>query len=354
MQTTVKRLDLLEALGRVQPGLSKRAFIEQSSCYVFKDGWVICFNDEICCRTKSGLSDDFTGAVHAKPLTDVLNNMSAEEIIVKPTEKKLVLKHGKATIELRMEQEIVLPVDEVSIPAKDDWRMIPENFIEAIKLVSEAAATTDEEFLPQCVHVHTDWIEASDRRQMHRYTLDTGATEPFLVRAKSIAPMVKLDVVKMAETREWAHFRNKTLVYSCRRHLEEYFNLTKTFELAKGTPAILPSGGEEAAKIAGTFAEGKDNDKVTVTLSEGQMLVVGEGPFGKATIPLAMNYKGAEATFRTLPAMLVNLIKSYKDVELAPGKMIVRGENWTYVVGLGKKTGEADAPKPEETTDGEE
>ena len=46
----VSREKLMQALEAVSPGLANRELIEQSSCFVFKSGMVMTFNDEVAGR----------------------------------------------------------------------------------------------------------------------------------------------------------------------------------------------------------------------------------------------------------------------------------------------------------------
>jgi hypothetical protein len=66
----VNREVLLQQLESVQAGLSSREIIEQSSCFVFKDGNVVTFNDEVSCSRPCELGS-FTGAVQAAPLLSI-------------------------------------------------------------------------------------------------------------------------------------------------------------------------------------------------------------------------------------------------------------------------------------------
>lgn len=340
MAVRINRVDFLQSLGRVEPGLSTRDFIEQSSCYVFSDGWIASFNDEICCRSKSGLPADFVGAVHAKPLKCVLEAITADEITVDFSGKEFLIKAGSERAGIRMEREIVLPVDEVTVP--EQWLTLPPDFASAIDKVVDAAGTNDEEFLSVCVHIHPDYVEATDRSQMCRYTLETGVDKSFLVRAKSVAHITKLDVTKIGQTDQWVHFRNRTLVFSCRRELMDYFDLSEIFDFS-GTATKLPRGGERASELAGSFCEGKDNDKVIVKLTNGNMNVRGEGSFGWGEKNMPMEYEGDDLAFRLSPSMLVKLVKENTDCELDGCKLCVRGDKWIYITTLGKIKATSDA-----------
>lgn len=340
------RQELLNTLARVAPGLSSSDFIEQSTCYAFDSGWVCTFNDEICCRTKTGLPDDVRGAVRAKQLVAVLENMDDDHVDVSADGKEFKIRGNRKRAGVRMEAEIVLPFDQVESP--DSWEPLDNDFPAAVKQVVGAAGTNDEEFLTVCVHVHPDFLEASDRKQLCRFTLPTGVTRPFLVRAASLRPTADLGLTKIGETDNWVHFRNKLLVYSCRRHLEDYPDLGALLKF-RGTPVVLPQGAPAAAKLGGVFtADDKENDKVTVSMAADKMTVRGDGRFGWAEADLEMAYKGAPVTFRVAPAMLVKLVAENKECEIGPDKLTVVGEKWRYLTVLGKPVVEtSDTPADE-------
>ena len=66
----------MHKLEAVSPGLATREAIEQSSCFVFKDGRVMTFNDEVACSIDCELG--FDGAVAAKPLRSAVWALEAE------------------------------------------------------------------------------------------------------------------------------------------------------------------------------------------------------------------------------------------------------------------------------------
>ncbi len=123
----------------------------------------------------------------------------------------------------------------------------PKLFSESIKQVVEAAGTDDEEFLTVCVHVHPDFLEATDRRQGCRFHIPTGVSRSFLVRASSLRHVAALEPTDVGETDQWVHFKNSSMSMSVRRHLEAYptEHMDKIFAF-KGTKIKLPQGVAEA------------------------------------------------------------------------------------------------------------
>ncbi len=335
MGIKISRQAFLETLGRVQPGIRTRATVEQSDSIVFRDAWMYTFSDEICCRAPSGLLESLEGAVKAKPLIDWVENIPDDEIEVWTEDALFRLRAGRKKAGIRMEAEIVLPIDEVSLP--DHWTPLPEDFSRAVEQVKGAAGGANDEFMTQCVHIHPDYLEACDRRQATRYELPTGVSRSFLVRAESIGHVIPLGLTKIGETDDWCHFRNKQLIFSCRRHIEDYptENITRLLSY-RGAPATLPRGAEVAAKLAGIFTrDDKDNDKVTVNLTEGKMTVRGDGTFGWASEEVDMSYKGEPCSFCISPQLLVQIVKNANECEIGDHKLCVRGERWCWLSVLG-------------------
>ncbi len=332
----IPRVSLLEVLGRVSYGLSPKDTIEQSSCFVFDEGWVITYNDEITCRTQTTFPDTIHGAVDAVPLIRVLENLTDDEIGIETTAKEFQIHGNRSQSAIRLRTEIVLPVDQVESPKK--WAPLPEDFGKAVEQVVGVTGRNEELFITVCVHLTPKWLEACDGTQAVRYELPLDIERNFLVRAKSLSPVGKLGVTKIGETEQWVHFRNKMLVYSCRRHLDKYpsESLSKMMNF-QGEKMTLPQGAKEAAQLTGVFSgEDKSNDRIRVTLEEGRMVVRGEGNQGWAQRSLEMVYHGDPIQFWISPQMLTNLVKSYTDCEIVPGRLMVKGERWTFITLLGK------------------
>lgn len=348
MSHRINRERFLEVLGKVRAGVSTRDHIEQSTCVVFSGGWVSTYNDEICCRAAAGFPEEFEGAVRAVPLLGVLENMADEDVEVRFLEKEVRVRGARREASVRLERSILLPLEEIESP--ESWTPLPEGFPEAVKRVCETAGTDDDEFVTICVHVHPDYLESCDRKQATRFVMRTGIQSPCLVRAKSLRHVADLGLVKVGVSDGWIHFRNKGLIFSCRRHLDEYptENVTKVMSF-RGSKATLPESIPEAVRLAVVFSgEDKTNDKVLVRISEGRMEIRGEGAFGWSKADLEMSYRGDPLTFRIVPDTLIFLAENHRDCEITPGRLRIAGESWTYVTVLGREeASEAPPPEPE-------
>ena len=343
----IVRTELLQVLGRVAAGLSKAGYLEQSNCFVFRDGQCLTFNDDVCCRTRSGLPDDLEGAVLAAPLVKALEMLTDDEIDVAAAGTHLVFGTGRKKIKVVMADRVLLPVDDIDPP--DEWHTLPEEFDHAVDHAAQAAGSNDDEFITTCLHFSPEFVEACDRTQLIRYHLDLKSlTGDTLVKAKHVKPVARLGMRRWGETPQWLHFRNKTVTYSVRRHVMEYPELGEIAR-SRGTSGTLPRGAAEAAHLAAVFS-GDDtaNDLVTVELKPGLMVVSGRGDNGEASADLETDYTGPPVAFLINPKTLVRIVEKHHDVEFSDSKLIVRGERWSYVAMLTDP--EAPATVPVEDT----
>lgn len=331
MNARVKRADLLQALNWVEPGLSPRDFIAQGTSYAFNNGWVATYNDEICCRAKSELPADFMAAIRAKPLKAMLESMSDEEIELKSDGKVLKVSGNRKWGKVRMEKDIILPLDQVAPPAPSSWRPLPEGFNDAVEMTAETAGSNAAEFLSVVVHMQPDFMESCDRRQASRYYLELPLEMPILVRAASLAKVRPMGADRVAETDNWIHFRNNKAILSCRRHIDKYPEIGHMIEF-QGTPAVLPKGAIEASKLGAVFTIDGEQDKVLVMLSDGKMVVQGEGAYGECEAELETSYRGADVKFHVAPQLLASMITKHNECVVGDGKIGVFGENWAYTI----------------------
>ena len=287
----IEREALLQQLESVQAGLSSREVMEQSSCFVFQNGTVQTYNDEIACKQDCVL--EMTGAVQAEPLLGILRKMTEGTILISSTEEELVIEGKGRKAGIRMEQEILLAVD---------------------------------------------GIEPSDNFQVSRYTLETSLEESTLVRRDSIKHIIELGMTQFCETESWIHFRNPAnLVLSCRRYADEandFPDLSPILDF-KGEPTSLPTGLGEAVEKAEVFSsESTDENQILISLKAGKLRIRGEGNFGWFTEIKKLKYKGDGLSFRISPKLLSDLVERHNECEITSDRLKVEGGNFVYVTSL--------------------
>lgn len=346
MATKVNREEFLSKLQSVAPGLAVRENIEQSTCFVFTEGFVFTFNDVVSCRIPLPLGDDFAGAVAAKPLLTLLEKLPDDELTISIADKELSIVGSLREAGIRIEQEIILDPSLVDQP--EEWVNLPDEFCDAVTMVSTCAANDDSAFIRMCVHFHEKYLEACDNFQACRFKIKLGLGE-FLVRRSSLKHVPALGVNEAGITDAWLHMRNPSgLVISCRRDVDEYPPLARIFDV-EGSPATLPGGLAEAVGRAEIFsAMNADDNKVLIELRSNKIRIKGIGPLGWLRETKKFTYSGPPMEFLIDPRLLVEIGKRQNECIIATDKIKVDGGKWQYVSCLSLPEDKVNAPVGEE------
>lgn len=329
-----KREELLSVLNQLRGGIDPKSIIEQSDCFVFQDGRVMAYDGEVMCHSPSPLKKEITGAVPAEVLLNLLGKMTEDEIDVSQSESELLIRGKRRRGGITRQKEVVLPVDGVEKPTK--WKPLHEDFCTAISLVSKCASTDQSRFALICVHVHPNWVEATDDFQACRWKIDTPVSSPALVKRTSVQNMSSLAVTEVAETDKWIHFRNTDgLVYSCRRWVEDFPPLTEVLKV-DGHPLTLPKALDEAIGRAEVIiGESVGGKQLNVSIGGGKMKVTGKGPLGWFTETKKIHYDGPDTKFMIPVAVLTDLSKRHTDCVVGADKIRAKGGKYVYISCLG-------------------
>jgi len=327
----INREKLLEQLESVLPGLSTREIIEQSSCFVFQDKVVMTYNDEVACTQKSCLPIE--GAVTAIPLVSILRKLKEEVLEITVSKEELLIKGKRKKVSIRMDTDILLPIDSVEKPKK--WKDLPDDFTNAISIIQQCSGKDETKFSLTCVHLTPKWIEATDGYQAARYKISMEMDEATLVRKESIKYIIDLDMSKFSETKNWIHFKNSSgLILSCRRWIEDFPKLSKLLKV-DGTPTKFPKGLIEAVEKAEIFsAENAEDNQVIINLKPNKLRITGKGASGYYQEIKDIKYKGESLTFRVAAGLFADLIRHHTSCEIMFDRLKVASGKYTYITVL--------------------
>jgi hypothetical protein len=300
----INRELLLKEVEAVMPGLSKKELIEQSSCVVFKDKKVHTYNDEVACSYATDIP--LEGAIQAEPLAELLRRRKDEELEIEVGEGALNIKGKRFKSSIRMENEVLLPINAIKEPKK--WKKLPTNFTDGLKYVISCAGRDESQFALTCVHVAPDFIEACDNQQISRYKTKTGS---------------------------WVRFRNPSgLILSCRRYSEDYPNMDAILKV-DGTKTALPKGIKDAVSCAEIFSsQNVDDDTVSVDLTKNKLKISGEGASGSYEETKKIKYAGDNISFRIPPTLLVELVNKSNECEVTKDRLKIEFDKLIYVTAL--------------------
>lgn len=333
----VNRQEIFKRLQMVSPGLATREIQEQSSCFVFIDGDVVTFNEEVACRITCDLGVE-KAAVAGDKLLEVLGKIPEETVDVSTENGCLLFKGKGRSFGLAMEEEIVLPIQSLEVPQK--WKQIPDGFLEAVKFAVGCTLKQSERFCLTCINIHPDYIEACDNFQLMRYPIKTGTPAPTLVAAEAIKHIIKLDVqvVEYSFTKVWLHFKTaEGLIYSCRRYEDTYPSLNDLVEDTGGEELTLPGSLLEAVGLAEVFSkDNPDSDSVMLQIKENRLGVKGESGKGWYKELKKVSYNGPPISFMILPRILEEICKNHSVCTINNRRLRVDNGKFHYVTLLGE------------------
>ena len=332
----INREELLRQLESVVPGLSTREIIEQSSCFVFTDGTVNTYNDEIACIQKTDLEID--GAVRAEPFINLLRKMTEETLEISVDKNELIIRGKNKRAGIQMELDILLPIEAVDKPKKKGWKKLPEEFSDAIAIVQPCAGSNESQFSMTCIHITPNWIEACDAYQASRFKMEMDIKKSTLVRKESLKHILSLGMIKFNETKHWIHFKNSSgLILSCRHFIEEYpsDDITKIFEKHRGESLVLPKGLKETIEKASIFAsENPDGCILNISLQKGKIVIKGKGASGWFAEQKKSKYSGKELQFGIPASLLESLVQQYNKCTVSASRLMVKGSKFVYITTL--------------------
>ncbi len=324
----VNRTKLLKQLEAVVPGLSRRGVMEQSGHFVFQNGKVLTYNDEVACVGKIDL--ELEGAVPSKELLGLLQKLTEDEIELKTDGGELKVVGIGCKAGIRMDAEIALPLDAVEKPGK--WRELPKDFWEAIKTAAHVASTDESRFILMCIHLTPTHVEATDSFQLIRCRVETGL-DNVLLKAVALCSVADMGLVGISETENWVHFRDKGgLVLSCRKYEGQFPKLDLHIEV-KGTKTSFPKGISDSISKAVLFSgeEKLGESLLRIDLQPGKMRLSGQGPNGWYKETSKVEYEGDSVSFSVVPNLLLDISRRADECIIGKGRIKVVTELFEYV-----------------------
>lgn len=335
----VKRAELLEALKKVQPGLAAKEIIEQSQCFVFSEGDLITYNDEIMVSCPCELANKIEGAVRAEELFAFLSKIKNETVDIVIKENELRVSSKRAKVGIPFSAEIELPFDELQLPKDDAWVKLPEAFAEGIWKCSTTASRDMTKPVLTCIHLNGNCIESSDDYRITSFVLGGKRKvfpKPILLPAKSARDLARYVPTEYGLTKGWVHFTNEDgIIFSSRVFEDEYPDINQYLEV-DGEAVDIPEGIETVLERAGIFskAEIAEDESIEVSIGTSSMTVSGEGDHGWFVEEVPIKRKGAVIRFRINPSFFKDLVDLHPKITVGEDRIRIETENVVHVVSL--------------------
>jgi len=327
----IKKDKLLKALETVRPGLASKEMIEQSTSFCFLEGKVTTFNDEISISTP--LTDfELTGAVNAEELYSFVKKSKTEDIKIELSDNEILLKSGRAKAGLTLQNEIVLPLEEIGKIKK--WKKLPDDFSGGLSFAMGAAGHDFSEPVLTCVHVNKAELISSDRFRIVVFTLENEVpVKPFLIPATTCSKLIKLMPVEIAEGEGWIHFKDALgSIISCRIFEDSFPDVSKHIKV-KGNEITFPKSIIGIIDRADIFSKRDTalDESIEVRLHKNKIEIKSESNSGWFKESAKTNYKGEEVSFKVTPYLLRDILNETTTGKLDNNKILFTGEKWKYL-----------------------
>ena len=333
----INREELLKVLDAVAPGLATKKLIEQTQSFIFKDGFVMTYNDEISIR--HSFTGPFEGAVKAAELHQLLNKTKEEELEFEATQNELLIKGKRTWAGIRLEEKISLPVGDMELPS--EWFNVPSDMIEGMKFAMFSISKDMSKPIFTCLHCEGSTITSCDRFRLTEFTMSNPVEKPFLIHNSSASRLVKYDPEKYGMTQGWIHFKMKDeVIFSCRAFGGKFPNVEQVKKV-EGFEITFPSKLKEMIERAQIFAASK-GARIKVKLDKGEVQIGSECDGGWLKEITRTDYKGEMISFIIDPQFFLDALELMPTITIgnASRNMKMKGENFIHVVALMK--GEAE------------
>jgi len=330
----IVKKELQDALEKVKPGLANKELISQTTSFAFIKGTVVTYDDNI--SISHPVKDlNLSGAIQAEGLYKFLSKIKNEYIDIEVTGSEVSLTSGRFKSGFTLQAEIVLPLNQ-DIKERSAWKDLPKYFVEGCSFAM-AACSKDNTVLKNINVQHDGLILASDNNRVSQYDLQEEVPcATFLLPATSVAEMVKLNPVRIAEGKGWVHFETEEgTIISCRTVKDHFPKVSHLLPL-NGPRLLLPNAIDEILDRAMVVAKQDHiSDEMVEILVENRLFTI-RSASDTAWFEESANvkYEDKPLHFKIVPYLLKYIISKTGACTVGENKLKFEGERWQYVTAL--------------------
>jgi len=333
----MKRKDLLDAINKVKPALADGKLIEFKGLLLFDGEKLVSYGDEISVSVP--LKTDFIGAVKEDEFKKLIQKTTNPEIKISSDGKQFLvesmesgeMKAGFSLIEYNSES-----IPDLGLAQVKRWFSFPEGFIEVLKFCIFSASTNDAYGVLCNLNIGTERIVSGDNYRITERSLSKkmfGLKGPLLIPRKVASFLSGFKLTKYALTENCVHYKDDTEVVFTHRFIsEEYPSINEYLEI-QGEELNLPKELAGILSRAQTIIP-KDEDKVTIVVSEGKIKVKAEGTGTWFEEPTATDYKGKDLQFDASPEHLIQILNYSTETIIGENALLFKGKDFRHSVCL--------------------
>lgn len=336
-ETNLTKTNLYRALDIVTPGLDRTDYIDQATSFVFKEGFVITFNNEISMRHPViGLKIE--GAVKADELYKLLAKIKEDELEVTVDKvNEFRVKAGRTKAGIKMESKITMPLE--SIEDKGTWMALPEDFAFYLNYAM-ASCGNNHKLEPVLTNVYVGkdgHLVGSDGLKIMQCSIGQEMpTEDFLIPADAAKNVAEMNPSYISLGEKWVHFKNDIgTELSCRILNAQYPKVDKFMKI-EGITIELPENMKEILNRTSIFSKRSNihEESIEVTFKDNELSVYAANEYGWIQESADTEYNDEPITFSIAPYLFKDIMKETSEFTLGRDALKFEGTGWEYVTSL--------------------
>jgi len=332
---TISRIDLLNAIREVTPGISKKGDLDQSDSIIFDNDSIYTFNSEI--GIYHNFETNIQGAIKAEKFIQLLEKLPQDEIEIKEIKGKLSLKADRIKATIKLDKNITLNPQKIPGKTSKKWKTLPDNFNEGIAFCFFSANTSNIPAGTDCLFVNGDRIASVDGYRGTVFNLSSSIDDDFLLPAKCAKQLSKYSSEKVVIDNGWLYFMNENgTVFSVRTYAEIDYPAYDSFFDVDGPEINLPDEFLEIVSRAKILisADFVLDQFVSLIFSEGKVVCRGEGVDGWFEEEREIEYSGKDLDIKIHPAMFSEVVKFDKKIIIGSDSMLFVSDYFMHTICL--------------------
>lgn len=343
----VNRMELLQILQSVKPGLATREFIEQATHVIFLGDHVATYNDTLCIVAE--FHTDFVCSVKGDEFYKTVDSINESEIEITLENDQIKLnakktKAGMSTVvgENEKVEKFITTLMEKTKQSRF-WKVAASDFKEGLFLCALSASRDMTTGVRCCVAIKDDTLYSTDGVRVSKYVMSR-KMDDLLISARDAIELAKYDISHYGRSDGWLHFKTKDNVqFHCKTMVGDYpfEGVIKVFRVPKDEIA-LPKELRDSLMAASVFSEGDvDIAKlVEITITDNKIICKSQKERGWIIKEVDLEkYEGPDLYFYINPVFFAQILDKTTTFFLSqkedwPDKAIFTNENFQHVIAL--------------------
>lgn len=325
--------DIKSQLDKLNALLSTKGLVENSDKFVFDKEGIFAFDGETFIATI--FETDIAGAVEGETFYKLISKYGANKITIKIEGSEMVIIKGRSEARLAFDNEIECPIDLFV----DDWKELPEDFIEAINIASYTTGKDYTDMRTVCIHLKEGVCESSDSYRITVFQMKEAIQDELFIPNDILTFFNRSKPIEYSLKENWVYYQDldgTIIAHRLPTFEGKYPDLKEKISgLTDFHKIELPEKLYDSLDRAGIFLEGKfEGDKfVSITCEEGVLSLQSKN-IGKAYKESMRIDFSNKVSFEINPAFLMQMMEKANVVEINDSIIKIQADKCLYVAAL--------------------